>query len=234
VVTLVAPSAPKRSDFVGDPVESERGRHSPAPNRASASGLTPFVAKSGDPITNHRRQLMRKVIESTLVSLDGVIGDPQVWANEYFDDEATALALEQLLITYAMLMGRRTYEMVAATWPGYTSKYAETMNNIRKYVFSSTLETTEWSNSEIISDDPAHAVAELKQQGDGDLVLYGHGPLAQALLEQQLLDELRLWIHPLLIGQGTLLFREGASAALHLATTQTLASGVVILTYKSA
>jgi dihydrofolate reductase len=73
-----------------------------------------------------REAVMRKLIESTLVSLDGVIGDPQVWANEYFDDEAIALALQQLLVTDAMLMGRRTYEMFAATWPSYTSEYAQT------------------------------------------------------------------------------------------------------------
>jgi dihydrofolate reductase len=177
---------------------------------------------------------VRKVIESTLVSLDGVIGDPQVWADEYFDDEATALAQQQLLVSDAMLMGRRTYEMFAATWPAYTSDDADRMNNIPKYVFSSTLDTAEWTNSVIITGDPAKAVAELKQQGDRDLVLYGHGPLGRALLERHLLDELRLWIHPLLVGQGTLLFREGASAALNLAATQTLTSGVVILTYQPA
>jgi dihydrofolate reductase len=177
---------------------------------------------------------MRKVIESTLVSLDGVIGDPQVWANEYFDDEATLLAQQQLLKADAMLMGRRTYEIFAATWPAYTSAYAERMNNIRKYVFSSTLDTAAWSNSVIVSGDPGKAVAELKQQGDGDLVMYGHGPLGHALLEQHLLDELRLWVNPVFVGAGTLLFREGQSAALDLATAQTLASGVVILTYQPA
>ena len=177
---------------------------------------------------------MRRVIESTLVSLDGVIGDPQVWANEYFDDEATALAHQQLVASDAMLMGRRTYEMFAATSPGYSSEYAKRMNNIPKYVFSSTLDAVEWANSVIVSGDPARAVAELKQQGDGDLVMYGHGPLARALLERRLLDELRLWIHPLLVGHGTLLFREGPKAALNLAATQTLTSGVVILTYRPA
>jgi dihydrofolate reductase len=177
---------------------------------------------------------MRKVVESTLVSLDGVIGDPQVWANEYFDEEAMSLAHRQLLVADAMLMGRRTYEIFAATWPAYTSAYADRMNNIPKYVFSSTLDTAEWSNSVIVGGDPEQTVAELKQQGDGDLVMYGHGPLGQALLEQHLLDELRLWIHPLVVGRGTLFFREGASTALNLATTQMLASGVVILTYQPA
>jgi dihydrofolate reductase len=108
------------------------------------------------------------------------------------------------------------------------------MNSIRKYVFSSTPDTAEWSNSVIISGDPADAVAELKQQGDGDLVLYGHGPLGQALFELHLIDEFRLWVHPLLVGQGTLLFRDGARAALRLAATQTLTPGVVILTYQPA
>jgi dihydrofolate reductase len=177
---------------------------------------------------------VRKLIESTLISLDGVIGDPLVWANEYFDDEATALAQQQLLVSDAMLMGRRTYEMFAATWPAYTSDYANRMNTIRKYVFSSTLDTAEWSNSVIISGDPAEAVAELKQQDDGDLVMYGDGLLGKALLERHLLDELRLWIHPLLVGRGTLLFREDVSAVLNLAATQTLTSGVVILTYQPA
>src|SRR5262245_60419156 len=177
---------------------------------------------------------MRKVIESTLVSLDGVIGDPHVWANEYFDDEATSLAQEQLLVSYAMLMGRRTYEIFSATWPASTSAYADRMNNIRKYVFSSKLDTATWRNSVIVSGDPGRAVAELKQQGDGDLVMYGHGPLGQALLEQGLLDELRLWIHPLFVGGGTPLFRHGTSVALDLVATQTLASGVVILTYRPA
>jgi dihydrofolate reductase len=92
----------------------------------------------------------RKLIESALVSLDGVIGGPQVWANQYFDDEATALALQQLLVSDAMLMGRRTYEVFAATWPADTGEYADRMSTIRKYVFSSTLDMAEWNNSVII------------------------------------------------------------------------------------
>jgi dihydrofolate reductase len=175
---------------------------------------------------------VRKVIESTLVSLDGVIGDPQVWAEPYFDDEAGERALKQLLVTDAMLMGRRTYEGFAAMWPASTGAYADRMNRIRKYVFSSTLRTAEWSNSTIIGGDVAAAVGELKQQDGEDLVMYGHGPLGQTLLEHQLLDELRLWVHPLLVGRGTTLFREGASATLELVATEALATGVVILTYQ--
>jgi dihydrofolate reductase len=87
---------------------------------------------------------MRKVIESTLVSLDGVIGDPQVWANESFDEEAVATALEQLRLSDAMLMGRNTYEMFAAAWPASMGDYADRMNEITKYVFSGTLEEATW------------------------------------------------------------------------------------------
>jgi dihydrofolate reductase len=177
---------------------------------------------------------VRKVIESTLVSLDGVIGDPQVWAEPYFDDEARDLANKQLLVTDAMLMGRRTYEKFAAMWPAATGEYADRMNSVRKYVFSSTLETAEWTNATIISSDAARAVAELKQEDGQDLLMYGHGPLGQALLEHKLLDELRLWLHPLLVGRGTLLFREGADSTLELVATETLASGVVVLTYRPA
>ena len=174
---------------------------------------------------------MRRVIESTLVSLDGVIGDPQVWAEPYFNEEAGELALKQLLVTDAMLMGRRTYELFAAMWPAATGAYADRMNGIAKYVFSSTLQTAEWSNSTIIGGDVAAAVGELKRQDGQDLVVYGHGPLLQTLLKQKLLDELRLWVHPLLVGRGTTLLREGASAALELVATGTLETGVVILTY---
>src|SRR5262249_21250161 len=133
---------------------------------------------------------MRKVIESTLMSIDGVIGDPQVWASEYFGTEAEQAALEQLLDSDAMLMGRRTYEMFAAMSLTATGGYADRMNSIRKYVFSSTLEKADWNNTTIISGDPATAVAGLKQHDGQPLVMYGHGPLGQTLLGHQLLDEL--------------------------------------------
>ena len=117
-------------------------------------------------------------------------------------------------------------------WPASTGPYADRMNSIRKYVFSSTFEAAEWSNSFIISGDVPAAVGELKQQDGQDLVMYGHGPLGQTLLEHHLLDELRLWVHPVLVGRGSTLFREGANATLELVATETLETGVVILTYR--
>src|SRR6266540_2626031 len=94
--------------------------------------------------------IMRRIVESTLLSLNGVIGDPHLWASERFDDEARAGALAQLRASDAMLMGRHTYEIFAALWPGQTGDYPDAINGIRKYVFSSTLEQADWDNSTIV------------------------------------------------------------------------------------
>lgn len=177
---------------------------------------------------------MRKIVESTLVSLDGVIGDPQLWAMDYFDQEAKKDALERLLVSDAMLMGRRSYEILAKVWPSRSGDYADRINGIHKYVFSSTLERGEWNNSTIISGDVVAEVARLKQQDGRDLVLYGHGRFGQTLLEHGLLDELRFSIHPVFVGRGTLLFEEGEKTPLKLVATKSLATGVVVLSYRPA
>jgi dihydrofolate reductase len=175
---------------------------------------------------------VRKVIESTLVSVDGVIGDPHTWTGEHFGEEAAAKALEQLTRSDAMVMGRRTYEMFSNTWPTPANDYAAAIFNMRKYVFSSTLEQARWNNTSIIREDVAAAVGELKRQEGQDIVLYGHGPVGQALLEGELLDELKLWVFPIVVGGGTLLFREGARSELKLVETTTTTTGVAILTYR--
>jgi dihydrofolate reductase len=177
---------------------------------------------------------VRKIIESTLVSLDGVIGDPHLWAMDYFDNEAEKFALELLSASDAMLMGRRTYEFFAAAFPHRTGDYGDRINGIRKYVFSSTLPKADWSNSTLVKGDVAVEVARLKQQPGKDLVIYGHGLLGQTLLEQGLLDELKLWIHPLFAGRGKLLFREGERRKLKLIAQKTLATGVAVLSYKAS
>jgi dihydrofolate reductase len=177
---------------------------------------------------------MRKIIESTLVSADGVIGDPPRWAMEFRDKEVEADALERLAGSDAMLMGRRTYELFAATWPGQTSEFAGRMNSIRKYVFSSTLEKADWNNATVISGDVVAEVSKLKQQDGQDLAIYGHGMLARTLLEHGLIDELRLSIHPVLVGTGTLMFREGGKTPLKLVASKTFGTGVVVLSYQLA
>ena len=93
---------------------------------------------------------MRKIIESTLVSADGVVGSPPLWAMDYRDEEVTRDALERLSGSDAMLMGRGTYELFATIWPGQTDDFAQRINGIRKYVFSSTLASADWSNSTIV------------------------------------------------------------------------------------
>jgi dihydrofolate reductase len=175
---------------------------------------------------------MRKIIESTLVSLDGVVADPHTWAMENFDHEAEQCALELLSEADAMLMGRRTYEFFAVAFPHQTGEYGWRINSIRKYVFSNTLAKADWSNSTIVRGDVVTEAAKLKEKEGGSLVIYGHGLLTQTLLHHDLLDELKIWVYPLLVGRGQLLFREGNTATLKLETTRTLGSGTVVLTYR--
>lgn len=175
---------------------------------------------------------MRKLVESTLVSADGVIGHPPAWAMEYRDAEVQREALERLAGTDAMLMGRGTYELFSAVWPSQADDLANRVNSIRKYVFSSTLAKADWNNSTIIRGDAVAEVTRLKQQDGRDLALYGHGLLAQTLLEHGLIDELRFSIHPVLVGGGRLLFREGQKQALKFVGAKTFGTGVVVLTYQ--
>jgi dihydrofolate reductase len=175
---------------------------------------------------------MRRVIEATLMSLDGVVGEPHAWAGEYFDDRAREAALAELLACDAMLMGRGTYSTFARTWPSQGGDYADRLNSMPKSVFSSTLDTAAWSNTTVIRGDAVAAVAKLKEQAGRDLIVYGHGRLAQTLLEHKLLNELRFFVHPLVVGRGMVLFRDGARARLTLTASQALPTGVVALTYR--
>jgi dihydrofolate reductase len=176
--------------------------------------------------------VMRRVVESTLISADGVIGEPHRWTGEHFGEEAVARALEQLRHSDAMVMGRRTYEMFSNIWAEPVDDYAAAIYNMPKYVFSSTLQAADWNNTTIVREDVASAVHDLKQQPGQDIVLYGHGSVGQTLLEAGLLDELKLWIHPVVVGNGTLWFREGKRAELELVRTDTTKTGVVIATYR--
>jgi dihydrofolate reductase len=175
---------------------------------------------------------MRKVKVSALVSLDGVHGEPRSWVGSYFDEAAAEESLQNLQRADAMLMGRNTYEYFAPAWPNTPGPYAERVNAIPKYVFSSTLSTTDWNNSKIVATDPVKTVAELKEQGDGDLVSYGFGRLARTLLEHDLVDELGFWLHPVIVGSGTPVFRPGLLTSLELTGLSRRPNGVVSLSYK--
>jgi dihydrofolate reductase len=174
---------------------------------------------------------MRKLIVSSLVSSDGIYSDPQSWASEYFDEEAAAESLAVLLESDAMLMGRNTYEYFAPAWSAASGPYLDRINEIRKYVFSSTLKSAEWNNSTLIASDPVAAVGELKERGDKHLVIYGYSQLAQTLLEHDLVDELNLAIHPVMVGSGTTLFRPAKRQDLRLTSVTQRRTGVVTVSY---
>jgi dihydrofolate reductase len=152
---------------------------------------------------------MRNLIVSSLVSLDGIYGDPQSWAWEYFDQQAAEESPAVLNDSDAMLMGRNAYHYFAPFWSSLPGPYPERINQIRKYIFSSTLTAADWNNTTIIRGDPVAAVRELKEQGDRHLVIYGYGQLTQTLLERGLVDELNFVINPVVLGSGIALFRPG-------------------------
>ena len=174
---------------------------------------------------------MRKIIESTFVSLDGVTEDPRAWAMGYFNENAQQAALEQLQDSDGMLMGRSTYEYFTAALPN-GSPYADAINAIRKDVFSATLGRADWNNSTIIDDDPVAAGNELKQQDGRDLIMYGHARLSQTLLEHHLVDEIRFAVHPLLLTGRSADRGNGQVPTLKLIAAPPLPSGVVVLSYQ--
>jgi dihydrofolate reductase len=178
---------------------------------------------------------MRHLINSTYVTLDGLIGDLERWHFGYMDAVAEKIAGDTLAGADTLLLGRRTYQGFADAWPTRTGALADRFNSMRKYVASTTLESAGWNNTEIISGDLAGRVAQIKSQPGGHIVSYGMGPVAQTLIEHGLLDEIRLWIHPVLVGSvgtGEWLFRKGNAATLTLLNTRVLDNGVVILSYR--
>ncbi|MEO3855632.1 dihydrofolate reductase family protein [Acrocarpospora sp. B8E8] len=180
---------------------------------------------------------MRKIITSTYVTLDGFIDNPHLWSFDYWSDEAAQYAHALLFASDILLMGRVTYEGFAAAWPGRAGAddFADRINAMDKYVVTSTLDKADWNNTTIIpSDDLIAEVTRLKEQPGGDILIYGCGQLTDALRESGLLDEYRLWVHPVSVGAGQRLFREGTKAAFTLANTETFASGLTILTYQPA
>jgi dihydrofolate reductase len=183
--------------------------------------------------------MMRKVIASEYVALDGVMQAPgdvgefehDGWSNPYFDDAIAKYKYGELFASDALLLGRVTYEGFAAAWPameaaaGDEQAFADRMNSLPKYVVSTTLEAAEWNNSTLIRGDVAGAVAALKQQPGQDILIGGSGRLVRALLRSNLIDEVRLLVHPIVAGSGKRLFGEGGETSLRLAETRTFLYG---------
>ncbi|HSU98300.1 MAG TPA: dihydrofolate reductase family protein [Gemmatimonadaceae bacterium] len=179
---------------------------------------------------------MRRIINSTYVSVDGVIQNPQDWPSTPGDEETSFKIQNDLLSACdAVLMGRHTYESFSSVWAGKSGgPYTDRINSMTKYVVSSTLPAATWENTTIIRSDAINEIKRLKEQPGGDIVEYGFGSLSYALMERGLLDELRLWVHPFFVGASSpddLLSRKCPTTQLDLAGVQTLKSGVVILTY---
>jgi len=180
---------------------------------------------------------VRRVIASEIMALDGVMESPDKWHLPYFNDEMGEAIGAAMADSDAMLLGRVTYEEFAAFWPSQGERdVAGYMNNTPKYVVSRTLEEPlEWQNSTLIKENVAEEVAKLKQQPGKDISITGSGTLVRSLLQYDLIDELRLMVHPIVVGSGKHLFEEGGDQkALKLVDSKTFSTGVLYLTYQPA
>jgi len=185
---------------------------------------------------------MGRIVVTEFVSLDGVVEDPGGsedfkyggWSFEFDRGaEGNAFKLDETRASSALLLGRVTYEGFAEAWPSRDGEFADMFNSMPKYVVSSTLEQPEWTNTTVLdADDLEAAVARLKQESDGDVVVHGSVQLAQALIERDLVDELRLMVFPVVLGTGKRLFGDpGEKKTLRLVESKAVGDGVVILTY---
>jgi dihydrofolate reductase len=186
---------------------------------------------------------MGKIVISENVSLDGVIEDPAGvegfrLGGWFFEtdrgEDGEKFTLDKALDTEALLLGRRSYEFFAATWPSRGGELADKMNSLPKYVVSSTLEDPAWNNSTVLKGDVVTEVSKLKEELNGEIVVLGSPQLARTLLEHDLVDELRLTIYPVMLGAGARLFGDTSDKKpMRLVDTQTVGDGIAILTYEA-
>lgn len=192
---------------------------------------------------------MKKLVVGTFLTLDGVMqapGNPQEdteggfvhggWQMPYFDADAGKLMGEQMAATDALLLGRVTYEIFAGYWPNAPEDdpMAQRLNSMPKYVWSTVLARIKWNNAMLMKGDIEEEVNKLKRQpGSGMLAVIGSGELVRSLMRHGLVDEYKLWVHPLVIGSGKRLFGEGVGPLhLTLVDAQTTTSGIAVLTYQ--
>jgi dihydrofolate reductase len=188
---------------------------------------------------------MGKIVISENVTLDGVVQDPAGvegfkhggWVGRIGDrgrDEAAQVALEEALGAGAMLLGRRSYEFLAARWPSRTGALADRLNSLPKFVVSSSLEDPDWNNTTVLNGDVVNEVSKLKQELSGDIVVAASIQLVRTLIEHDLVDELRLMIYPVVLGAGERLFGEtSGKSRLQLVDARTV-DDLAYLTYQPA
>ena len=168
------------------------------------------------------------------ISLDGVVESPETWHMSYFNDEMGEIIGAGLEINKAFLMGRNNYDGGSEYWPNDTSEFADYFNNIQKFVISSSLENPTWNNTTVVAGD-VESVQRMKDSVDGQIFLTGSAITVRWLLENGLLDELQLLLHPVVVGKGQKLFEgELATHGLELIESKTLSTGVVHLLYRPA
>jgi len=187
---------------------------------------------------------MGRIVVTEFVSLDGVTEDPGGaedfkyggWSFEISrGDEGDKFKLDETMASEALLLGRVTYEGFAKAWPTREGEFADKFNSMPKYVVSSTLKDPEWENSTVLEGDLAGEVARLREQHDGDVVVHGSMQLVEALLENDLVDELRLMVFPVVLGGGKRLFGETSDKKpLKLRDSKIVGDGVAILVYERA
>lgn len=175
---------------------------------------------------------MAKIVSNFFMSLDGVVEAPHKWHFPYFNEEMGAAIGRGMETNTAFLMGRVLYEEWAAYWPSQADEpFSSFINNVPKYVVSSSLETATWNNTTIISGDVAQRLREIKDQSDGDIGISGSATLVRWLLANGLLDELHLLVHPIAVGHGQRLFEDTPTHALKLVEHEAFSTGVLNLTY---
>jgi dihydrofolate reductase len=187
---------------------------------------------------------MGKIVISENVSLDGVVQDPTGeegfrhggWFGQVGDkdsEERAKVVLDEALGAEAFLLGRRSYEFLAARWPSRSGELADRLNSMPKYIVSSTLEDPDWNNSTILKGDVVNQVSRLKQELDGNIVVPASRQLVRTLIEHDLVDELRLMVYPVVLGDGKRLFGETSDKkSMRLLDTRSIGDGLAFLTYE--
>jgi dihydrofolate reductase len=187
---------------------------------------------------------MAKIVISTNVSLDGVVQDPDGqedfrlggWFGDHGGkdlEEWARISFEEALGAEALLVGRRSDEWFAARWPSRTGEWADRLNSLPKYVASSTIDAPRWSNATVLTGDVVNEVSKLKGKLDGEILVYASYQLGRTLIEHDLVDELRLVVFPVVLGDGERLF--GATSdkkSLRLLSARTIGDGLAFLTYE--
>jgi dihydrofolate reductase len=182
---------------------------------------------------------MRKVVAWELVALDGVMESPEKWSFQFHNDEMAEAQVAGMAEADALLLGRVTYQEFASYWP-YQNRadqpFTDYMDNTPKFVVPTTLEEPlEWQNSTLIKGNIAEEIGKLKRQPGKDIVILGSSTLVRSLLRDDLLDELQLMVHPMVVGNGKRLFEDGGDQkALELVDSKTFGTGVLYLTYQPA